>query len=140
MEHGVSPVEVVLLFLAVAPALWLLVLFLAARLSGWSRMGARFGSGGPFAAAGDRVPFASAQIGWANYNGALEVRASPSGLYLAPILPFRPFHPPLFIPWGEVEVLPRGRGAPELALRSLPGVRIRFSGRAAALVRRYLPA
>lgn len=140
MESDVPPVEVALLFLALAPALWLLILSLAARLSGWSRMGARFGSPGPFAAVGERVRFASARIGWANYSGALEVRASPSGLYLAPIFPFRPFHPAIFIPWREVEALARARGGSELALRSLPGVRIRFSGRAAALVRRYLPA
>ncbi|MCX7844976.1 MAG: hypothetical protein N2507_06620, partial [Candidatus Bipolaricaulota bacterium] len=131
--------EGVLLFLALAPAIWLLILRLAAQLSGWTRMSPRFGSPGPFAAVGEPVRFASAQIGWGNYNGVLHVRVSPSGLYLAPILLFRPFHPPLFLPWGELVVLPGRRGAPELTLRSLPGVRIRFSGRAGALVGRYLP-
>ncbi len=135
-----SPAAFALVFVLSFVAIWLLVTRIVSRTSGWHRLAGRFGSPGPFASVGERMRFASAQIGWGNYSGALELRASASGLYLAPIWVFRPFHPPLFIPWSEIVVHPaRGPGAaPWLTFRSVPGVRIRFSRRAFAFLRPYL--
>lgn len=140
MDPTESPAAFALLVAVSLVAGWLFITWIASRASGWNRMAQRFGNPGPFASLGKRLRFASAQIGWANYGGALELRASPSGLYLAPILFLRAFHPPLFVPWREIEVLPsRWPGvAPWLALRSVPGVRIRFSKRAFALLQPHL--
>lgn len=140
MDRTELPAAFPLLFIASVVGIWIFVTWIASRASGWHRLAQRFGSPGPFASVGERVRFASAQIGWGNYSGALELRASTSGFYLAPIWAFRPFHPPLFIPWSEIEVHPARwpGGAPWLTFRSVPGVRIRFSRRAFALLRPYL--
>ncbi len=42
--------------------------------------------------------------GWCSYNNCLTVGANQEGLYLAVMLPFRLFLPPLLIPWQEIEV------------------------------------
>ncbi|GAB4308617.1 MAG: hypothetical protein Kow0097_09290 [Candidatus Bipolaricaulota bacterium] len=140
MERTELPAAFPLLFIASVVGIWIFVTWIASRASGWHRLAQRFGSPGPFASVGERVRFASAQMGWGNYSGALELRASTSGFYLAPIWAFRPFHPPLFIPWSEIVVHPaRGpAAAPWLTFRSVPGVRIRFSRRAFTLLRPYL--
>jgi len=140
MDPTESPATFALMFILLFVAIWTFVLWIASRASGWRRMAQRFGGPGPFASVGERVRFASAQIGWANYGGALDLRVSASGVYLATVWVFRPFHPPLFVPWAEIEVQPtRGPGvAPWLTFRSVPGVRIRFSKRAFALLQRYI--
>lgn len=140
MDPTAWPGEFLLLFVASFVGTWILVTWIASRASGWSRLGRRFGCSGPFSSAGERLRFASAQIGWGNYSGALELQASASGLFLATIALFRPFHPPLFVPWSEIEVHPARRPGvvPWLTFRSVPGVRVRFSRRAFALLQRYL--
>jgi hypothetical protein len=47
--------------------------------------------------------------GWVGYNGALVVASDASGLFLSvwPLLSWA--HPPLFIPWTEVERVERER-------------------------------
>jgi len=142
MDSTPSPALFTLLLALLFVAMWLFASWIASRSSGWRRIGQRFGNPGPFAASGEKVRFSSAQIGWANYSGALQLMVSPSGLYLSPIWFFRAFHPPLFIPWSEFEPLPsRWPGVvPWLTLRSVPGVRIRFSRRAFARLRPYLTA
>lgn len=140
MDPTESPATLGLLVSLVLVATWIFAMWIASRASGWHRAARRFGNPGPFASVGNGVRFASAQIGWGNYSGALDLRVSPSGLYLAPIPFFRAFHPPLFIPWNEIEVppSPRPKSAPRLTVRAVPGFQIRFSGRALALVRPYL--
>ncbi len=142
MDLTESPTTFGLLFALSFVAVWLFVTWIASRASGWHRMRQRFGNPGPFATGGERIRFASAQIGWGNYSGALDLRVSSSGLYLATIPFFRPFHPPLFIPWTEIEVHPARWPslAPWLTLRTVPGARIRFSRRAFSFLQPYLNA
>lgn len=142
MDPTESPSTFALVFVLSFVAIWTFVTWIASRASGWQRMARRFGSPGPFASVGERVRFTSAQIGWANYSGALDLRVSASGVYLATMWMFRPFHLPLFVPWNEIEVHPaRWLGvAPWLTFRSVPGVRIRFSRRAFSPLRPYLNA
>lgn len=140
MDPAESPAMFALVFVLSFAAIWLFVTWIASWASGWRRMAQRFGNPGPLASVGEQVRFASAQIGWANYSGALDLRVSASGVCLATMWIFRPFHPPLFIPWNEIEAhTARWPGAaPWLSLRSVPGARIRFSRRAFALLQRYL--
>ena len=140
MDPTQSPAAFALAAILSFVAVWTFVTWIASRASGWHRLAQRFGSPDPFASVGDQVRFASARIGWGNYSGALELRVSASGLYLATIWIFRPFHTPLLIPWTEIEVHPtRWPGmAPWLTFRSVPGVQIHFSKRAFAPLQRYL--
>ncbi len=51
---------------------------------------------------GKRWHLRSGSMGLANYNGCLTLGSDAGGLYLAVLFMFRPGHPPLLIPWGEV--------------------------------------
>jgi hypothetical protein len=118
--------------------LWTFILWIISRVSGWHRLAQQYGDTSLFS--GEIVRFGSARIGWANYNGALNVGANDMGVYLAPMAIFRPFHPPLFIPWSAVESQPF-QGFPSGVTLSFPGgtgARIVLFGRALKPVQPYL--
>ena len=79
-----------------------------ARLSGWRTLAARYpGSASP---PPPRTRFGYAVFrGWIGYNGGLVLAADARGLYVSamPIV-LAPWHPPFFIPWGEITEI-RGR-------------------------------
>lgn len=81
----------------------LVIFFLISRLGGWALLARRFRTDEPFY--GESWSWQSGQFrGWCNYNRCLTVGVSPEALYLSVLLPFRLFHPPLLIPWREIEV------------------------------------
>ena len=85
------------LFLLVVVAL----LWLTARLSGWSRLAASYRRDAPVAATGWRwVSVGLGSLFW--FNRCLTVRATPRGLSLRMIAPLRPFCPSLLIPWDRI--------------------------------------
>jgi len=85
-----------------AVGIWLLVLWILARASGWARLAEQFYFPEPFA--GRILRFQSARIRQANYNGCLQLGVSAEGLYLVPFPLFKPFHQPLLIPWTGIQV------------------------------------
>ena len=112
--------------------IWTFVLWLASWTSGWRRLAERFSA--TFEYTSEVVKFVSARFGLASYSGVLILGAGPQGLYLVPIRIYRPFHPPLLIPWTEIEadvhegsVLPRMK----LTFPSVPGKWILLYGRSA---------
>jgi hypothetical protein len=79
---------------------FLVVLQLVALIGGWKRLSNRF-----YAARqpeGEKLRNQSARIGWANYGGCLTVVIAGEGLYLSVWGPFRIGHPPILIPWREI--------------------------------------
>ena len=79
------------------------VFYLISRLSGWVLLAGRFRTSEAFY--GETWKWQSGRFrGWCGYNNCLTVGASPEALYLSVMLPFRLFHPPLLIPWREIEV------------------------------------
>jgi len=95
---------VVLLFLAFA-LYWCLIVNLISLVSGWRVLARRFGLQQPFM--GPTWNWQSARIRFARYNSCLTVGADPMGIFLRPMVLFRPGHPPLFIPWTEITVRSR---------------------------------
>src|SRR5262245_55938881 len=96
-----------LLVLVLFPILWVGLLNLLARMSGWSRLATTYRYRGRFE--GFRKRFVSGHlVGGAffglpcNYGSCLTLGSNAQGLYLAVLAPFRPGHPPLFIPWRDV--------------------------------------
>jgi hypothetical protein len=82
---------------------FVLILLVISRISGWARLSERFGATEPFL--GEIWNWQSARFrGWCNYNNSLKVGANLDGLYIAPMFTLRLFHPPLLIPWREIEV------------------------------------
>ncbi|HEU5188168.1 MAG TPA: hypothetical protein VFX14_00620 [Methylomirabilota bacterium] len=124
-EPLIAMVIVVMALVAVYLYLQLLMWSLA-RLSGWRRLTARYP--GTTAAPAPRPRFGYAVFrGWIGYNGGLVLTADARGLYVSamPIV-LAPWHPPIFIPWGEITEIRlrrilwsgcfgiRTRGAPEI--------------------------
>jgi hypothetical protein len=73
---------------------------LIGQLFGWGRLARHYLTREPFT--GIKRHFRSGKIGLSNYSGCLTVGTNSEGLYLAVVFLFRPGHPPLFIPWGDV--------------------------------------
>ena len=116
-------------FLAIA--VWVAILNVLARVGGWIALAEVYPAAGGFE--GDRWWFQSAQMRWrVNYGGVLTVGASPRGLYLSVLLPFRIAHPPLFIPWADISASERkglAAGYVELRFRRAPGIPLRVMER-----------
>jgi hypothetical protein len=81
-------------------AAWAPILFLVSTLGGWRRLADHFPANDP--PTGRQSWMQSLSIGWASYSNCLTIYVSADGLYLSVMLPFRPGHPPIFIPWSEI--------------------------------------
>ncbi len=89
--------------LLVAPAL--IVVF--SRLSRWQTLAHRYPLRGSRPPARVRLGFGVFR-GWIGYNGGLVVAVDARGLYLAAMPVVLSFcHPPIFIPWSEIEWIRR---------------------------------
>jgi hypothetical protein len=122
-----------------AALVWCAVLAISSWASGWRRLARVFGN--PSLVVGAPAPFLSARIGHVEYSGILNAGAGDFGLALVPVRMFRPFHPPLFIPWTEMETEPLAdtlSSGVRLAFPSVRGARLYISGRTLDLVRPYL--
>lgn len=80
---------------------WMAIVWLIARLSGWSTLADVYPS---------RIPFnescwslQSARFRWSsNYSGILRVCTDTQALHLSVFVLFRPGNPPLSIPWEDI--------------------------------------
>lgn len=106
--------------------LWCVVGYVVSRFSGWSELAERYRAQAPFE--GEVWRFQSAQMRYMmNYNNCLTFGASSEGLYLATLFLFRLGHPPLLVPWGELEIQQEKRFffvGYTLRFRQVPGVRM----------------
>ncbi len=99
---GMTPVVAVVLVVGCFAVMVTAVTYIISRMSGWVLLSRRFPAAGDFL--GESWTWQSARLrGWCNYNNCLRIGADPQGLYLAAMAPFRLFHPPLFIPWTEID-------------------------------------
>jgi hypothetical protein len=89
-------------FLLVFVVFWCAISFVISLLGGWWFLASAYRAKSDFI--GERWWFRSAGFGLANYENVLIVGANQAGLHLACIVPFRVGHPPLFIPWSELEM------------------------------------
>jgi len=98
MEHIVEPNALSWIWIV-----WLAGCFLFSKVTGWSELGVRYRFRGQFR--GRRFPMQSVRMRWMmNYSNCVTLGANASGLYVAMLILFRPFHPTLLIPWAELTV------------------------------------
>ena len=98
------PLAVVAIIAAV-PAFWCGVVWLIGQF-GWRRLAEAYATDAPLTGRAFRMT--SAGIGGASYSNALTISIEPDGLRIAPLFLFRPGHPPLLIPWDQIQdVRPR---------------------------------
>ena len=98
------------------------------KISGWGRLAERYTAAG--VVPGNLHRFRSARIGWAGYNNCLTFGGDMRGLYVAMFPLFRPGHPPLYIPWHDLEVYGGDLWVVsylEFRFPQVPGVRLRVS-------------
>ena len=85
--------------------MWLVICGALSLMGGWHELAERFESSE--AVEGERFRFRSAAIGWrafpVRYGGCLFAAVGPQAFSLSIFFPFRFLHPPLVIPWSEVE-------------------------------------
>lgn len=128
--NQLPPVAIFCIALLLFLAFWCGLLTIIGRISGWLLLADRYRFHDTFD--GQCWYLRSAELRWqCSYGGALTVGANPSGLYLAVLAPFRPGHPPLFIPWSEtqIQMVPGVWFGPtmEIHFPEVPGTLIRFS-------------
>jgi hypothetical protein len=89
-------------------ALWALVCYVISQLSGWMALSRRFRDIGAFYSY--QWPFQSVRMRTLWYNNCANFGADETGLYMAVFPLFRFVHPPLFIPWSEIQVVTGNQG------------------------------
>ena len=80
---------------------WCAVAFALSFSGGWWRLARQYRS--RQATDGNRYWFQSASVGRAAYSGVLMFTVNPAGMRVSLFLPFRPAHPPIFVPWEDVD-------------------------------------
>ncbi len=106
-------------------ALWCFILWLISLSSGWNKLAARYDDPNDFQ--GKTLRFQSARLNWSNYSNILQLGLTERGLHLVPMILFRPFHRPLFIPWEEIVAQPIQQTlihGYQLSFRSAPGIKM----------------
>ncbi|MFO0797224.1 MAG: hypothetical protein U0804_07080 [Gemmataceae bacterium] len=126
------PVEAVLpLALLGFVVWWCALIWSVSWWTGWRTLARHYHLRAPFP--GRVYRFQHISFGWSGYSGCSTVGSNADGLYLAVILPFRPGHRPLFIPWTEVrsaEFVRTWYGSwLELRTAAAPWVRLRLPER-----------
>jgi hypothetical protein len=115
----------VLAFMALFVAMWVAIGGLLARLGGWSTLASRFSTSERVEGIRKWLVSADLRRPWnplpVNYSNCLKITVTAQGFRLAPILLFRAFHTPLWVPWQDVASVTEVR-----MLLLFPGARIAF--------------
>jgi hypothetical protein len=104
---GTLPPYFLPFFLVFFFAVWVLSCQLISRASGWHSLARRFSQQSePYGETRSAGPWFYGVYAryWIHYNSVVRITASDSALYLSMLFPFRAGHPPLCIPWQEIEV------------------------------------
>lgn len=83
-------------------ALWLSVSAILSWIGGWSALATRFRTAPENATSRIRLPTAYMRAGVSS-SSVIGLNCLAAGLSLSALLPFRFCHPPLLIPWTEIE-------------------------------------
>jgi len=105
MQHfaNLHPWQFGALVIAYVAALMILAQWSISRVTGWHRLAEQFRFEGELPE--KRWRWRSGRMRWTTrYGNCLNFGADERGLYMSVVSFFRPFHPPLFVPWSEIEV------------------------------------
>ncbi len=98
-----TPFGFAILFLV----LWCAVCFLISFMTGWFSLGRRFKrQSDPYGETRTAGPFFYGVYMrfWGHYSSVIRLTAAADALYASVLFPFRPGHPPLRIPWNEIQI------------------------------------
>ena len=101
MNEVLIAVAAIAAFLIVFPLFWMGVVWLVAKVGGWSSLAAQYPSAA--APSGEAFGWRSVRLGFfGSYSHCVNVSVSGAGIHLEPIIFFKFAHPPVFIPWEAV--------------------------------------
>jgi hypothetical protein len=117
---------------------WLAVCFILAHIGGWTKLNCYY----PALSPPENAIFytISAGMRWGtSYRSCLVLGATTQGIYVRLIFLFRPWHPPLFIPWSDITTMEQKQWfipvirfnfskAPDVPLVMLKGVASKILG------------
>lgn len=131
--------DLLYLFPVIAISVWWTVMFFLSRFGGWSVLAEAYATDEDFDGAKAHLQSLSfTRFGLpANYNNIVTVGADASALRLSTYLLFRPFHPPLKIPFADITVETKKAlifETAQLCASRAPGVRIGISKSRAAWI------
>jgi len=101
-SHLATPLGFAIFFIG----LWCTVCFLIGFITGWLSLSRRFrNQSEPYGETKAAGPFwyTVYMRFWTHYSSVIRLRAAADGLYASVLLPFRFGHPPLHIPWDEIQ-------------------------------------
>lgn len=107
--HGSTSGESLAVFLITLPVLiafWCVIPFLISLASGWFSLSRRLRrQSEPYGETKTAGPlfYTVYMRGWIRYSGAIRLTAASDALYASVLFLIRPGHPPLRIPWNEIE-------------------------------------
>ncbi len=87
-------------------ALWCAVSFLISYIGGWFALSKRFKrQSEPYGETKSAGPFFYTVYmrWWGHYSSVVRLTAASDALYASVLFPFRVFHPPLRIPWDQIQ-------------------------------------
>ena len=110
MSHPLPSAVVLVGILLLFSALWCLSMWGTSFLTGWHRLGRRYGkrqepSGATRSIGGLLLSIYMRY--WTHYSGIVKITAADNALYLSINILFRCGHPPLEIPWSEIRIATR---------------------------------
>jgi len=119
-QGAIDPAIFVPLFLLAFPVFWIAIVWIIA-LQGWRPVAGAYPATSDAPLSARRVRFGSLSIGGKlmspNYGSSVDGWFSQTGFWLRPVLPFRPFHPMIFVPWARVESVEQARKQLRKAVR-----------------------
>ncbi len=105
-----NPYVIVPLFIICFALLWTGVIGLIAVLGGWRSLAAAYPLPARTLGEGRRFGMQSMRLGFlGNYNSVLAITVYRDGVVLVPIMLFKAFHPPVFIPFTAMAGAKRGK-------------------------------
>ncbi|WP_145246064.1 hypothetical protein [Aeoliella mucimassa] len=96
-EAEMHPLLIALIM--VGGGLWFVFVFYVLYAAGWQRLMV-YRAAAPLE--GEIFPFRAGRLGSVRYSGCLTYTVNSDGLGLSVFFLFRPFHPPLFVPWQDI--------------------------------------
>jgi hypothetical protein len=96
-----QPILNVVLSFGFFAAVWCYVLFVLGKLGGWKEFARLY----PDSHSDRTLKFTplSARVGAVGYRNSMLMNLAHDGIHMKPSLFFRLFHPPIFLPWSEIQ-------------------------------------
>lgn len=127
------------LLIAVLLIAWFAGMYVFATVGGWRTLSKRYSPTLTTGVNGELLRYVSARFGrFINYRSCLKAVVGNQGLALSVLLPFRPWHAPIHLPWSDLEIELRSKNSVEIRAKRTSVISIVVSdARLVEAVQRY---